>query len=245
MLEVRDLVVRAGGTEILSGVSLTVGPGELHVLMGPNGSGKSTLAATLMGHPDYERTGGEAALDGQSLFSLSPHERAHAGLFLSFQHPADVPGLELEPFLRLAVNKIRGARGAKTASVLTFHREFVQAAERLGLDPAIGRRGLNEGFSGGERKKVEILQLLLIEPRYAMIDECDSGLDVDAIRLIGIALDQYIANDRSVIMITHYPRMLEYLRPTHVHLMKAGRIVQSGSPSLIESVISQGFASVS
>lgn len=235
-------------TLILRGVDLAVRPGEVHAIMGPNGSGKSTLAYTLAGHPFYEveepeKNQTQMVLDGEDILEKSPDERAAAGLFLAFQYPVEVPGVKVQNFLRLAYN----ARFAETPeklfpTVLAFRKHLESLAAELKVNPELLRRGLNEGFSGGEKKRVEILQMAVLEPKYAILDETDSGLDVDAIKAVAEGVEKIRHKYNSgIVVITHYQRILQYLKPDFVHVMKAGKIVKSGGAKLAEELESQGF----
>jgi Fe-S cluster assembly ATP-binding protein len=235
-------------TSILQGIDLTVKPGEIHAIMGPNGSGKSTLAYTLAGHPFYEldepeKHKTEISIDGQDLIEMSPDQRAAAGLFLAFQYPVEVPGVKVQNFLRLAYN----ARFAEQPerlfpTVLAFRKHLESLAKELKVNPELLKRGLNEGFSGGEKKRVEILQMAVLEPKYAILDETDSGLDVDAIKAVAEGVKKIIAKyNTGVIVITHYQRILEYLKPNFVHMAKAGKIVRSGGAEFAAELESKGY----
>ncbi len=233
-------------TTILKGVSLTVKPGEVHAIMGPNGSGKSTLAYTLAGHPFYEVTGGQISLDGQDILEKSPDERAAQGLFLAFQYPVEVPGVKVQNFLRLAYNARFADHPEKLfPSVLAFRKHLESLAKELKVNPELLKRGLNEGFSGGEKKRVEILQMAVLEPKYAILDETDSGLDVDAMKAVSLGVKKIIEKyNTGVVVITHYQRILKYLQPEFVHVMKAGKIVQSGGRDLAEKMEAEGYEKV-
>lgn len=227
--------------EILKGINLKVNPGEIHAIMGPNGSGKSTLAYTLAGHPGYEVTAGsQVQLNGQAVLDLSPDERAQAGLFLAFQYPVEVPGVKVQNFLRHAYQ-------ARTAlpqfdTVLAFRQHLEALAEEFGVNPELLRRGLNEGFSGGEKKRLEILQMALLQPSYAVLDETDSGLDVDAIKIVAEGVRKIVDRYQTgIIVITHYNRILDYLKPDFVHVLVDGRISQSGGPELAKEVEATGY----
>lgn len=241
--EIKSLAVAIGGTEILRGVSLTVQPGELHVIMGPNGSGKSTLAATLAGHPSYEVTAGSVALDGDDLLTKSPDERANTGLFLAFQYPVEVPGVTVQHFLRQAHEaRFADQPEKRFAKVLDFRQHLATLADQLHVPQELLKRGLNEGFSGGEKKRLEILQLAVLEPRYAILDETDSGLDIDAIKHVAAGVNTIRERFKTgIIVITHYQRILQFLKPDTVHLMVTGRIVQSGGPDLVAVVEETGY----
>ncbi|GIW72591.1 MAG: ABC transporter ATP-binding protein [Planctomycetota bacterium] len=236
-LEIRDLHVSVDGKPILKGVSLTVEPGQRHAIMGPNGSGKTTLAYALAGHPGYEVTGGEVLLDGANVLEMEPDERARAGLFLAFQYPAEVPGVSNINFLRHAVNAVRG----QPVSVFELQKEVQAAMRALGMGEDFTRRNLNEGFSGGEKKRNEILQLALLKPRYAILDETDSGLDIDAVQIVAKGVMELGRPDMGTIIITHYSRILRYIPPHFVHVMVDGRIVRSGGPQLAEELEQSGY----
>lgn len=231
---------------ILKGVNLTVKPGEIHAIMGPNGSGKSTLAYTLAGHPFYEVTGGSVQMDGAQLLELAPDERSIAGLFLAFQYPVEVPGVKVQNFLRLAYNaRFADQPEKKFPTVLAFRKYLESLADELKINKELLKRGLNEGFSGGEKKRVEILQMALLEPKYAILDETDSGLDVDAIRAVAEGMKTVSKKFKTgMVVITHYQRILQYLPVTHVHVMKDGKIVQSGGPELAKKMESEGFKEI-
>ncbi len=244
-LEIRNLHVRAGGDkQILRGVDLTVGQGEVHALMGPNGSGKSTLANVIMGHPNLEVTEGQILWGGEDITEASTDERARMGLFMAFQYPVSVPGVTVTKYLRTVLNAHRDARGEEPIPLKEF-RETVQEAMSLTKVPEeFSRRYLNEGFSGGEKKRMEILQMALQRPRLAILDETDSGLDIDALKVVsdGVnAVAGQAGSDTGVLIITHYQRILEYVRPTHVHVMYKGRIVREGGPSLVHELEAKGY----
>ena len=235
-------------TPILHGINLTVKPGEIHAIMGPNGSGKSTLAYTLAGHPCYElddpeKHKTEISIDGQDLIEMSPDQRAAAGLFLAFQYPVEVPGVKVQNFLRLAYNARFADQPARLfPTVLAFRKHLESLAKELKVNPELLKRGLNEGFSGGEKKRVEILQMAVLEPKYAVLDETDSGLDVDAIKAVAEGVKKIIAKyNTGVIVITHYQRILEYLKPNFVHMAKAGKIVRSGGAEFAAELESKGY----
>jgi Fe-S cluster assembly ATP-binding protein len=239
-LEIDDLHVAVDGAPLLRGVSLTVPSGALHALMGPNGSGKSTLANTLLGHPSYQVTAGRIRLAGEDVTDLSTDERAARGLFLGFQHPEEVPGVSVLNFLRQAIS-VR--KGIDDFSVLEVRMALLQWTERLGMDARFAERYLNEGFSGGERKRNEVLQMALLEPDVAVLDEIDSGLDIDALRQVAAGLDE-IRRDRpdlALLVVTHYQRILDHLTPDAVHVLVEGRVVASGGPDLAEAVERDGF----
>lgn len=243
LLDVTDLHVRIGDTPIVRGVSLTIQAGEVHAIMGRNGSGKSTLVSALMGHPRTEITQGSVRWQGQDLLALAPHERALAGLFLAFQYPRELPGVSLRSFLYAAVQAQRRARqpDAKPTSVLQFQDELREAMTTLHLDPSFAERAVNAGFSGGEKKKVEILQLHLLRPRLALLDETDSGLDVDALRVVGAGVQQMRSPQFSALLVTHYARILAEVKPDHVHVMLDGQLVESGGADLAERLEREGY----
>jgi len=236
-LEIQNLHVRVGDREILRGLDLTVAPGATHALMGPNGSGKSTLANTIMGNPNYEVTEGRIVLDGEDLTEADPDERARAGLFMAFQYPATIPGVSVANFLRTAVNAGR----EEAIKVKEFGQLMRRNMELLRIDPAFTKRYLNEGFSGGEKKRAEILQLAMLAPRFAVLDETDSGLDVDALRVVSDGVNALRGEERGFLVITHYTRILRYVRPEFVHVMINGRIVREGGPELADELEEKGY----
>ncbi len=233
-----DVETESGPKEILKGVNLTINPGEVHAIMGPNGSGKSTLAYALAGHPRYTITQGTVTLDGTALNDLSVDERARAGLFLAMQYPVEVPGVSVANFLRTAKTALDG----EAPKVRTWVKEVNAALDRLGLDHSFSGRSLNEGFSGGEKKRNEIVQLELLNPRYAILDETDSGLDIDALRIVAEGVNRYTGQgDRGLMLITHYTRILRYIKPDFVHVYVDGRIVAEGGPELAEQLEVTGY----
>ncbi len=239
-LIVSQLRVAAGSTEILKGIDLTVEPGRVHALMGPNGSGKSTLAFALAGHPGYEIVGGGARLDGEDLLALSPDKRAKAGLFLSFQYPAAIPGVSVANFLRTARQAVKPG----DLPPAKFRQVVFEQLELLGIETAFLGRYVNDGFSGGEKKRLEMLQLAILEPRYAILDETDSGLDVDALRAVGDSLQTLRKGkgaEMGFLIITHYPRILQYVEPDVVHVMMDGRIVKTGGAQLAQQIEAEGY----
>ncbi|NIP23249.1 MAG: Fe-S cluster assembly ATPase SufC [Phycisphaerae bacterium] len=243
-LSIKDLRVSVEGQEILKGISLDVKLGEVHAIMGPNGSGKSTLAYALAGHPKYEVEAGEVWMGEENLLELAPDERARAGLFLAFQYPTSIPGVSMANFLRTAVNTIKGEGGngdKKGIPITEFRKMMLEKMELLKVDRSFARRYLNEGFSGGEKKRAEILQMALLEPRFAIMDETDSGLDIDALRIVSDGVNAIKGPHMGIILITHYNRILNYIKPDHVHVMINGRIIISGGPELAERLEAEGY----
>ncbi|GGK84804.1 ABC transporter ATP-binding protein [Sphaerisporangium melleum] len=237
-LEIRDLHVAVEDKEILRGVNLTVRAGETHALMGPNGSGKSTLAYAVAGHPKYTITSGTVTLDGEDVLSMSVDERARAGLFLAMQYPVEVPGVSVSNFLRSAVTAVRG----EAPKLRVFTKELKEGMDALSIDPAFAQRNLNEGFSGGEKKRHEILQLELLKPKIAILDETDSGLDVDALRVVSEGVNRFGASgETGVLLITHYTRILRYVKPDFVHVFAGGRVVEEGGPELADQLEAEGY----
>ena len=241
MLEIRDLRATAGDKEILKGISLTVNAGEVHAVMGPNGSGKSTLAQVLAGHPAFKVTGGSVTYDGQDLLELEPETRAQAGLFLAFQYPVEIPGISNAYFLRAAYNEIRKAKGLEEIDSMDFLELLEQKLKVVEWDPEIMSRAVNAGFSGGEKKRNEILQLAVLEPRLAILDETDSGLDIDALRTVAAGVNQLRRPDNAFIIITHYQRLLNYIVPDYVHVLSDGKMVMSGGKDLALELEARGY----
>ena len=241
LLEVRGLTARIGDRNILKGIDLTVRAGEVHAIMGPNGSGKSTFAKVLSGHPSYEVTGGEVLFEGRNLFELAPEERARAGLFLGFQYPIEVPGVTNSAFLRLAYNTVQSTRGKEELDPLEFDDLVREKMKLLDIDPSFLGRSLNAGFSGGEKKRNEILQMALLEPKLAVLDETDSGLDIDALRVVANGINKLHTPDNGIVLVTHYQRMLNYIVPDYVHVMEGGRIIRTGDRSLALELEARGY----
>ena len=244
MLEIQNLhtsVLDIENSEILKGVDLKVNKGEVHAIMGPNGSGKSTLANVLMGRPDYEITDGDILVDGESIAELRPDQRAHLGLFLAFQYPAEIPGVRPWQFLKAAHDAKAEARGEEKMSVRNFTKLFDEKVEAVGINPDLVKRSLNEGFSGGEKKRNEMLQLEVLQPSMAILDETDSGLDVDALRIVAEGVNSMRSPERSFIVVTHYQRLLNYITPDIVHILVDGKIVQTGGPELALVVEKDGY----
>ena len=241
-LEIIDLHVEVDGKEIIKGVTLTFYPGKVHALMGPNGSGKSTLAHALMGHPKYKITQGKILLDGEDITAAKPEVRAQKGLFLSFQYPSEISGVTISNFLRTAVNNLREKKGLPMYSVVDFHKLLKEKMAQLKIDSSFSKRYLNEGFSGGEKKRMEMLQLAMLEPSYALLDETDSGLDVDAMKTVAESVDKIRQEkEMSIIVITHYSKFLDYLKPDNVSILYQGKIVKSGSYELAKHINEKGF----
>lgn len=241
LLEVRNLKAEVEGVEILKGVDLTVRAGEVHAIMGINGSGKSTFSKVLAGHPDYTVTGGTASFEGKDLFSLEPEERARAGLFLAFQYPVEIPGVSNSALLRLAYNTLQAERGLEELDPLEFEDLLEEKIKVVEMDPRFLNRSVNEGFSGGEKKRNEILQMAVLEPKLAILDETDSGLDIDALRIVASGVNQLLTPDNAVIMVTHYQRLLNYIVPDYVHVMSGGRIVKTGGKELALELEARGY----
>ena len=241
LLSIKDLTAEVDGTPILKGVNLSVRYGEIHAIMGPNGSGKSTLSKVLAGHPAYTVTGGEVIFQGQNLLELEPQERARAGVFLAFQYPLEIPGVSNLDFLRVAYNSRRKAQGLEELDAFDFDDLVEQKLEVVKMNPAFLNRSVNEGFSGGEKKRNEILQMALLEPKLGILDETDSGLDIDALRIVANGVNQLASPDNSTILITHYQRLLDYIVPDFVHVMAQGRIITSGGKELALELESRGY----
>lgn len=245
LLEVRGLTATVNGVEILKGMDLTVKSGEVHAIMGPNGSGKSTFAKVLAGHPAYVVTGGTVLFEGKDLFALAPEERARAGMFLGFQYPIEIPGVANSQFLRLAYNTVQTQRGRDELDPLEFDDFVREKMKLLEMNPDFLDRSVNEGFSGGEKKRNEILQMALLEPRVAILDETDSGLDIDALRIVAGGVNQLANKDNAIVLVTHYQRLLNYIEPDYVHVTEAGRIIKTGPKSLALELESRGYDWVS
>ncbi|MGE3143290.1 MAG: Fe-S cluster assembly ATPase SufC [Hyphomonadaceae bacterium] len=241
MLDIKNLHVTLDGAEIIKGLSLSVPAGEVHAVMGPNGAGKSTLSYALMGRKGYEPRAGQAALDGQDLLSLTPEERAAKGLFLSFQYPIEIPGVPALTFLRAALNAQRKARGEAEVSSPDFLKRVRALAAQLRIPDEMLKRPLNVGFSGGEKKRMEILQMMVLEPRFAILDETDSGLDIDALKVVADGVNALRGPARAMLVITHYQRLLDYIKPDRVHVLAAGRIAASGGPELALQLEREGY----
>ncbi len=241
MLEIRNLYAGIDGNEILKGINLTVRKGEVHAIMGPNGSGKSTLAKVLAGHPQYEVTKGEVLYEGKNLLEMPPDERAREGVFMAFQYPVEVPGVSNAQFLRLAYNEQRKHRGEEELDPLEFKDLLKQRAKVVEMDASFMSRSVNEGFSGGEKKRNEILQMAVLEPKLAVLDETDSGLDIDALRVVAGGVNQLLTPENAVILVTHYQRLLNYIVPHYVHVLAGGRIAREGGKELALELEEKGY----
>jgi Fe-S cluster assembly ATP-binding protein len=241
MLEIRNLHAKIEDREILRGINLTVNAGEVHAIMGPNGSGKSTLAKVLAGHPDYEVTEGEVLYFGQNLFDLEPDERARAGVFLAFQYPIEIPGVSNANFLRMAYNEKAKHEGKDELDPLEFDDLIQEKIKIVEMDKSFINRAVNEGFSGGEKKRNEILQMAVLEPKLALLDETDSGLDIDALRVVAGGVNKLTTKDNAIVLVTHYQRLLDYIEPDFVHVLYQGRIVKSGGKELALELEKKGY----
>lgn len=244
MLEIKDLHVEVGGTEILKGLTLSVPAGEVHAIMGPNGAGKSTLSYALSGREGYEVTSGTATLDGKDLLALDPHERAGEGLFLGLQYPVEIPGVSNLNFLRTAMNSIRKYRGEDDISAGDFLKKIRAEAKALGMDAEMLKRSVNVGFSGGEKKRNEMVQMAMLAPKMMILDETDSGLDIDALKVVSEGINSHRGPAHATLLITHYQRLLDYVKPDHVHVLADGRIVKSGGPELAHLLEKEGYAAI-
>ncbi len=241
MLEIKDLHANINGKEILKGINLSVKPGEVHAIMGPNGSGKSTLSNVLVGHPAYEVTKGSVTFDDKDLLSLNPEDRSHEGLFLSFQYPVEIPGVSMVNFMRAAVNEQRKYKGLPVLSASEFLKLMRQKREIVELDSKLANRSVNEGFSGGEKKRNEIFQMAMLEPKLSILDETDSGLDIDALRIVAEGVNKLKTPETSCIVITHYQRLLDYIKPDIVHVLYKGKIVKTAGPELALELEEKGY----
>ena len=242
MLKISNLHASINGKEILKGIDLEVRPGEVHAIMGPNGSGKSTLSNVLVGHPAYEVTEGEVSFNGKDLLALAPEDRSHEGLFLSFQYPVEIPGVSMVNFMRAAINEQRKYRNLPPLAANEFLKLMRETRAFVELDSKLANRSVNEGFSGGEKKKNEIFQMAMLEPRLSILDETDSGLDIDALRIVAEGVNKLKTPETSTIVITHYQRLLDYLKPDVVHILIDGRIIKTGGPELALEIDGKGFA---
>lgn len=241
MLRIKNLHAAVDGKEILRGINLEVKAGETHAIMGPNGSGKSTLSAVLVGNPAYEVTDGEVTFDGKNLFDLAPEERANEGIFLSFQYPVEIPGVSMANFLRVALNSKRKYKGLEPLSAADFLKFMNEKKKLVEIDSRLANRAVNEGFSGGEKKKNEIFQMAMLEPRLRILDETDSGLDIDALRTVADGVNRLKSDDSATVVITHYQRLLDYIVPDYIHILYHGRIVMTGDKSLALDLEKRGY----
>jgi Fe-S cluster assembly ATP-binding protein len=241
LLEIKDLRVKAEGKEILKGLSLSVDAGQVHAIMGPNGSGKSTLARALSGHPAYEVTGGSITYDGQDLLAMAPEERACGGVFMAFQYPVEIPGVNNAYFLKAALNAVRKSRGQIELDAVEFMQLIREKAKLLEMDQTMLNRSVNEGFSGGEKKRNEIFQMAVLEPRLAILDETDSGLDIDALKIVANGVNALRHPSRAIVVVTHYQRLLDYIVPDVVHVLSDGRIVKTGGKDLALELEAKGY----
>jgi Fe-S cluster assembly ATP-binding protein len=241
LLEIKDLSVKVEDKDILKGLNLSVNAGEVHAIMGPNGSGKSTLARVLCGHPGYEATGGTVTYDGHDLLDMDPEERAREGVFMAFQYPVEIPGVNNSYFLKAALNALRKHKGQQELDAVEFLQVIREKAKLLEMDQSMLHRAVNEGFSGGEKKRNEIFQMAVLEPRLAILDETDSGLDIDALRIVANGVNALRSPDRAIIVVTHYQRLLDYIVPDFVHVLSSGRIVKSGGKELALELEDKGY----
>lgn len=241
MLSIKSLQARVEDKQILNGLNLEIKPGEVHAIMGPNGAGKSTLGHVLAGHPNYEVLGGEVTFDGEDLFAMEPEERARAGLFLSFQYPVEIPGVSNMELLKASMDAICLHQGKTPLSAGAFLKKAKEMSKVANLDPSFLRRGVNEGFSGGEKKRNELLQMLMLEPKLAILDETDSGLDIDALQVVAKGVNSMRSPERSIVLVTHYQRLLDYIEPDYVHVLADGQIIKSGDKSLALELEEKGY----
>ena len=241
MIKINNLQARVEDKEILKGINLEINPGEIHAIMGPNGSGKSTLSSVIAGREDYEVTGGSIDFEGEDLLDLDPEERAHKGIFLSFQYPVEIPGVSVSNFIKTAINESRKGRGEEPMEAREMLAKMREKTALLEMDKSYLSRSLNEGFSGGEKKRNEIFQMAMLEPKLAILDETDSGLDIDALRIVAGGVNKLRTADKAVVVITHYQRLLDYIKPDFVHVLYNGRIVKSGGPELAHELEEKGY----
>ncbi|MBN8521271.1 MAG: Fe-S cluster assembly ATPase SufC [Alphaproteobacteria bacterium] len=244
MISIKNLHARIGDTEILRGLDLEIGVGQVHAIMGPNGAGKSTLSYVLAGREGYEVTQGDILLNGESILDLSPEDRAAKGIFLAFQYPVEIPGVQMTTFLKTAVNAVRTARGEPELNAIDFLKMMKSKAQDLGMSDDMMKRAVNAGFSGGEKKRSEILQMAMLSPSFAVLDETDSGLDIDALKIVADGVNKLRAAHRSFLVITHYQRLLDYIKPDVVHVLAKGRIVKTGGADLAQTLEKSGYADI-
>lgn len=241
MIEIKNLHAEIDGKPILKGVNLTIGKGEIHAIMGPNGAGKSTLSYIVAGHEDYEVTEGDILFNGESILEMSADERAAAGVFLAFQYPVEIPGVQMTQFLKTALNAVRNARDEDDLETIDFIKLLREKTEKLGIKDDMLKRPVNVGFSGGEKKRNEVLQMAMLDPAFCVLDETDSGLDIDALKIVADGVNALRADERSFLVITHYQRLLDYIVPDHVHIMADGQIIKSGDAQLAKDLEAQGY----
>ena len=242
MIKIKDLTAEIDGKQILNGLNLEIGAGEVHAIMGPNGAGKSTLSYILSGREEYEVTGGSIEMNGENILEMSPEERAAAGVFLAFQYPVEIPGVQMSTFLKTALNSVRKARGEEELDALALLKLMKQRQKQIGVSDEMLKRAVNVGFSGGEKKRNEVLQMMMLEPKFAVLDETDSGLDIDALKVVSEGVNALRAEDRSFLVITHYQRLLDYIKPDVVHVLAKGKIVKTGGPELALDLEKNGYA---
>ncbi len=244
MLHVENLTVSIGDVPILKGLDLKIEPGKVHAIMGPNGSGKSTLSYVLAGREDYDVTGGDITLNGESIMEMAPEERAAKGVFLAFQYPVEIPGVQMTTFMKTAVNSVRKARGQSELDAIDFLKLMKGKCKELGISDEMMKRAVNVGFSGGEKKRNEVLQMAMLEPTFAVLDETDSGLDIDALKIVADGVNKMRGGNRSFLVITHYQRLLDYIKPDVVHVMANGKIIKTGGPELAHELEAKGYADI-
>jgi Fe-S cluster assembly ATP-binding protein len=244
MIEIKQLKAEIDGKEILKGLDLKIEPGKVHAIMGPNGSGKSTLSYVLAGREDYDVTGGDITMHGESIMEMAPEERAAKGVFLAFQYPVEIPGVQMTTFMKTAVNAVRKARGQNELDAIDFLKLMKGKCKELGISDDMMKRAVNVGFSGGEKKRNEVLQMAMLEPIFAVLDETDSGLDIDALKIVADGVNKMRGGDRSFLVITHYQRLLDYIKPDVVHVMANGKIIKTGGPELAHELEAKGYADI-
>jgi Fe-S cluster assembly ATP-binding protein len=244
MIDIKNLKAEIDGREILKGLDLQIQPGKVHAIMGPNGAGKSTLSYVLAGREEYEVTGGDVTVDGESILDMSPEERAAKGVFLAFQYPVEIPGVQMTTFMKTAVNSVRKARGQSELDAIDFLQLMKTKCRELGISDEMMKRAVNVGFSGGEKKRNEVLQMAMLEPTFCVLDETDSGLDIDALKIVADGVNAMRGGDRSFLVITHYQRLLDYIKPDVVHVLANGKIVKTGGPELALELEKNGYADI-
>ena len=244
MIEIKNLKAEIDGREILKGLDLEIQPGKVHAIMGPNGAGKSTLSYVLAGREDYEVTGGDITIDGESIMEMAPEERAAKGVFLAFQYPVEIPGVQMTTFMKTALNSVRKARGQNELDAIDFLKLMKTKCRELGISDEMMKRAVNVGFSGGEKKRNEVLQMAMLEPKFCVLDETDSGLDIDALKIVADGVNKMRGGERSFLVITHYQRLLDYIKPDVVHVLANGKIVKTGGPELALELEEKGYADI-